>query len=217
MIELVSPEDPQPLLDAVERLAEYAWVLFTSVNAVERFFQVLRKQGGDARSLAGVKIAAVGSATAEALEVHGLRADLVPSRYQAEGILEDLEGRFQEGDRFLLPRAESAREVLPETLRKKGAVVDVVPVYRTVCAAVSPEIVESFEKGEVDVVTFTSSSTVENFHQAIGSKVPRNYQVASIGPVTSARAEELGYPVDWSAPEATVASLLDAVVEGLGD
>lgn len=216
MIELVDPEDLNPLTEAVQNLSAYAWILFTSVNAVHRFFQALEEDGGDARRLAGVRIAAIGASTAEALRPHGVRADLMPRRYQAEGLVEELQGKFQAGDRFLLPRAEMGREVLPEALRAAGAEVDVVTVYRTVCAEVSEEVLEDFREHGADVVTFTSSSTVENFDKTLGGLGVEGYKVASIGPVTSDRAKELGYQVDWEAAEATIDSLVEALVEQLG-
>lgn len=215
-IAIAPPEDPAALEAVLGRLSSYAWVLFTSVNGVEKVFEALARLGRDARAFAPVRIGAIGPGTAAALAGRGLVPDLVPSRFQAEGVLEALEGRFAPGDRFLLPRAAVARDVLPETLVARGASVDVVPAYRTACVEPEPEVVELFAEGGVDLVTFTSSSTVENFHRTLGAKARRGFKVACIGPITAETATRLGYPPDLVAEESTIPALVEALVARFG-
>ncbi|MHB8966337.1 MAG: uroporphyrinogen-III synthase, partial [Coriobacteriia bacterium] len=163
-IEITDPDDWTPADEAIRHLDVYSWLILTSTNAVERFFDRVYAAGKDARHLAGLRVAAVGPATAEACVAKGVHPDFVPGEYVGEGVLAGLCARgVGEGTRVLLPRALEAREMLPEQLRERGAVVDVVPVYRTVPGMGDPEVLERLRAGSVDVVTFTSSSTVRNF------------------------------------------------------
>lgn len=214
------PESFAPLDEAVGRLREYAWVIFTSVNGVRAFFDRLSFHGLDARAVAGLKVCAIGPATAKALEGRGIAADLVPGRHQAEGILEAWEGMDLHGARILLPRAAAAREVLPEELRKAGAVVDVVPVYQTVSAGGSAGAREQVLSGRVDVVTFTSPSTVENFCALFSAEERARFSglftVAVIGPITRVRAEALGLRPEIEADPYTIPALAKAIVRHFG-
>ncbi len=209
-IRIEAPEDPEPLRQAARRVGEYRWVIFTSTNGVERFFQELRAAGRDTRALGTAQVAAIGPGTAARLASEGVVADLVPERFQAEGVLKALEGRVAPGDRVLLPRAREARDVLPKGLADRGVEVEVVEAYRTVPEPPEPEVEAAFAEGRVDLVTFASSSTVRNFDAALG-RHPRNYRVACIGPITAGTARELGYRVDLEA----AASSLDGLVEAL--
>jgi uroporphyrinogen III methyltransferase/synthase len=171
----------------------------------------------DARALASAKLCVVGPATAESLLERGIAADVVPKRYVAEGVLDALRGRDDvRGARVLFAKAVDARELLPNELRAMGADVDEVPIYRSVPdgAAAGP-LREALARGEVDVVTFTSSSTVKYFVEALGADCARAARAASIGPVTSETARAMGIEVVAEAREATIPGLVEAVVDAL--
>jgi len=218
-IRVVPPESWTPLDRAIQGLEAYGWVLFTSVNGVRYFFERMALMGKDARGLCGVRVGAIGPATAEAVLSHGIRPDLVPSEYRAEAVVEALGREAMNGVRVLLPRAEKAREVLPVELERMGAVVDVVPAYRTVRPDRDTGRVRGMlERGEVDLVTFTSSSTAVNFagmfpeEDALLREWMKKTSVACIGPVTAKTAEDLGFAVDVTAKTYTIEGLVDAIV-----
>lgn len=215
-IRIVPAADPGPLRRAVRELAQYDWVVFTSVNGVERFWHELEEAGQDARALGGVRVACIGPATAASLELHGIRADVVPTSYVAEAVVEELAAATElEGVRVLLPRAAGARTVLPEGLRERGAVVDEVEAYRSAPdAAGAAELRRRLDAGEVDVVTFTSSSTVTNLVEAVGTDLG-GAVVAAIGPVTAETARGYGIRVDVVAEEHTISGLMAALMEYL--
>lgn len=213
-IRLREPEDAWRKVDgAISRIEEYDWILFTSVNGVHRFFDRLHGAKKDARALGKAGIAAIGTATAEALGAHGILPDIVPREFRAEGVAEALRDEIQCGHRILLPRAQEAREVLPEKLREMGAVVDVVPVYKTVAAEADGEaLAQKLAHGEIDYVTFTSSSTVTNLLQIIGSAdALRGVAVACIGPVTAETCRKNGIAPKIVAEEYTVEGLVEAM------
>jgi uroporphyrinogen III methyltransferase/synthase len=213
-IEIADPESFQPLDEAIRNLDVYRWIVFTSANAVERFFARLAEGCRDARALAHAKVAAVGPATAQHLGQHGIRPEYVPEDYRAEGVLAGLcERGVGEGTRVLIPRALEAREILPDTLRERGAIVDVVPTYRTVPGSGDPEVLERLREGSVDAVTFTSSSTVRNFLRLTEGVDLDRVVVASIGPVTSKTARELGLEIGVEARESTIPALVRALEE----
>jgi uroporphyrinogen III methyltransferase / synthase len=201
----------------VAHLAGYRWLIVTSRNAVELLWGALREQGLDARALAAVKLCAVGPATAEALLARGLAVDVVPDRYVAEGVIEKLRLRDDvRGARALLVHAAGARALLPAALRELGATVDEIEIYRAV-----PDhsglgaLHDALDAERVDLVTFTSGSTVRHFVDALGAERARTVRGASIGPVTSDTARSLGVPIAVEAPESTIASLVHAIVEHL--
>ncbi len=213
-IRLAEPEDGyQAVDDAIARLGDFDWLIFTSVNGVGRFFERMEHQGKDARSLGRARIAAIGAATADALKSHGILADVVPREYRAEGILESLQGKIKTGQKILLPRAQEAREILPEKLRELGVVTEVAPVYRTVAAEVDGEMLrQKFAQGEIDYVTFTSSSTVTNLLKIIGSpEALRGAKAACIGPVTAETCRKSGIEPDIVAEEYTIDGLVQAM------
>lgn len=217
-IEVVPPTSWGPLDKAIEKLAQYDWVLFTSVNGVRFFFQRLEEQGEDVRALHGIRIGAIGPKTAASLAERGLRLDLVPPEYRAEAVIEAMGGEEVEGKRFLLPRAAKAREILPEKLEEMGGQVDVVPVYETIRPTERSEEVQSLlEKGEISCVTFTSSSTVENFAAMFpGEDLPAlvvKAAIACIGPITAETARDHGLEVDIMPAEYTVEALATKIVE----
>jgi uroporphyrinogen III methyltransferase/synthase len=209
VIEIAAPADGGAALrDALGEISSYDWVVATSANGAERLLAGLH----DARDLGGVRVAAIGPGTAAALAAGNVKADLVPGEYVAEGLLDAFPDPPPAGGRVLLARAAMARDVLPDGLRKKGWQVDVAEAYRTVPVPPSEESTEAVRTS--DVVTFTSSSTVERFVEAFGADaVPP--LVVSIGPVTTATARSLGLAVDVEAAEHTtvgmVASLVDHV------
>jgi uroporphyrinogen III methyltransferase/synthase len=211
-IRIADAPDPEPLRRAAAQAGSFHWVVFTSVNGVERFWNALREQGCDARSLGGVKVCAIGPATAEALSRRGISPDAVPEEFVAESAVETLlAAGVGAGTRILLPRAEIARPVLPDRLRQAGAEVVEVTAYTTVQDGAGAERVRAMlDAGEVDVLTFTASSTVSSFVSLVGDDVG-NATVASIGPVTSATARELGLRVDVEAEEYTIPGLVKAI------
>lgn len=217
-IEVAPPASWEDLDRAIRDAGKYQWLVFTSVNGVKYFFERLEALGGDVRDLKGVKIAAIGPATADAVTSKGLRIDLVPGEYRAEAVVEAFRKEDVQGKKILLPRAYEAREVLPQELEKLGAAVDVVEAYRTV----KPEgdkdsIGEMLQTGAIDLVTFTSSSTVNNFLDMFSGEPILEWMdkvaVACIGPVTAKRAEDKGLKVTLVAEEYTIPSLTQAVVD----
>jgi uroporphyrinogen III methyltransferase/synthase len=215
---VIEAANPAPIRAALERLAECQWVLFTSQNAVEIAWDILRAAGGDARQFAGVRVGAVGQATARALLARGIAADVIPARSTAEGLADALRDRPDvRGARVLFVKAEGAGDTLPDTLGRVGAAVDQVVAYRTVADASGARAArEALEAGSVDAITFTSASTVRFFVDAGGSAdVVGEARVITMGPVTSAAARSLGFAVHAEAATATIDALVDAVVVGL--
>ncbi|WP_297260376.1 uroporphyrinogen-III C-methyltransferase [uncultured Desulfovibrio sp.] len=214
----ISPLPDYAELDAaIDRLSEYAWLIFTSVNGVRWFWKRLEAAGKDSRALGLCRVAAIGPATAEALEARGIRPDFIPERYVAEGVVEGLLARGKvDGVRMLLPRAAKAREVLPDELRKAGARVDVISAYETIPAAArKDEVLERMRAGTLDCVTFGSSSTVENFLSLIPAETLRAHpdvRLAAIGPVTAKTLEAHGLPCHIMPEEYTIPALVQALV-----
>ncbi len=206
----IAPCDDYTALDrAIARLERYQWVIFTSVNGVAAFWQRHTHAGKDERALNGIKVAAIGPATARALEERGVRAAFIPDEYVAERILDGL-GDVA-GQRILLPRADIAREALAVTLARRGAIVDEIAAYRTLPAAPDSRGLAELRRG-VDAITFTSSSTVRNFVTLAGRET-FGAIVACIGPVTAQTTREAGLPVDVVANEYTTDGLVAALVD----
>ncbi len=215
-IRLAPPEDPGPLRDAVTHLDSYDWVLFTSSNSVDAFFTTLSDAGLDPRALGATKVCVIGAKTEAALHRWGITADVVPEDARAEGVLETLRPHLGDGAKLLMPRAEVARELLPDSLREAGSTVDVVTAYRNVPpdSAEVERIRSLVDPGEVDAILFTSSSTVRNLHALLGPDATQRLNALalfSIGPVTSATAEELGLIITATAAEATIESLVETL------
>ncbi|MCA1960276.1 MAG: uroporphyrinogen-III C-methyltransferase [Desulfomonile sp.] len=217
-ISLEPPEDFGPLDSCIGRIDEYDWVIFTSVNGVERFFQRYFALGRDIRDMAGPRIGSIGPVTAGALRKLGLRVDLLAKEFRAEGILDQLQIEGVSGKRFLIPRAEKAREILPEQIQSMGGLVDLVPVYRTVPPRDGriDEVRAMLKERRLDAVTFTSSSTVTHFVEMLGAadigNLTEGIIMASIGPITSSTMRESGLPVHIEAAEYTVDGLVRAIV-----
>jgi uroporphyrinogen III methyltransferase/synthase len=206
----------KPLEFELPDLADYGWVVLTSANGVDAFFtRGLYTRGLDARALSGVKVAAIGPGTATALERFGVRADLVPERFVAEALLAAFPEPNAPGEKLLVARAEQARDVLPDGLARQGYAVDVLAVYQTVTAVPDPIELERVRAGEFDAVTFTSSSTVDNFCRLVGP-LPGDPMIVSIGPVTSASAAAAGLRVTVEADPHDIDGLVAAVLGVLG-
>lgn len=215
-IQIAPPEDFTDLDKAINDVRSYRWVIFTSVNGVKMFFERMRKNNKDIRDLSDIRLCAIGPRTREELEMRGLIVDYVPGEYRAEEIVAGLQGKVLPGDRVLLPRADIARKLLPKALEEMGAMVNDVVAYRTILGGEDATAVrEALKAGEVHVVTFTSSSTVRNFVKLIGEvdlqQLMDNVVVASIGPITSNTAKELGLRVDVEAKEYTIDGLVQAI------
>jgi uroporphyrinogen III methyltransferase / synthase len=215
-IEVVPPASWDELDAAIGNLETFSWIIFTSANAVKYFMDRLRILGKDVRMLKGVNICTVGPKTAESLEVFGLRADLIPSEFTAEGVLAALGGTEVRGKRFLIPRAKLAREIIPETLRDSGALVTVATAYDNIKPASDiGRVKKLLEENKIAAVTFTSSSTVHNFVEMVGQKeykaLLQGVVVACIGPVTAKTAEEYGLKTHIMPSEYTVPAFVDAL------
>lgn len=205
--------DLAPLRAEIGRLAQYDWLIFTSQNAISIFWEQLLGEGKDARALAGLKIAAVGPATAGALLEHGITVDVIPSRFVAEGLLEMMQSRDDvAGKKVLYVTAEGARDVLAEGLREIGVEVSVLEAYRSIVDGEGAEkLVRAIEAGRVDLVTFTSASAVRGYIDAVGEEKAQEVPAASIGAQTSAALRDAGIEVKVEAKESTLDGLVSAV------
>jgi len=219
-IEIVPPESWDSLDRAIRSLGAYEWVVFTSVNGVKSFFQRLDALGRDVRDLKGIRIAAIGPKTGDAVREKGIRLDLMPDEYRAEAVVEAFKKEGVRGRGILLPRAAGAREILPGELEKMGARVDVVDAYRTIRPERDRERVrEMLAEGEIHMVTFTSSSTVKNFFEMFEGEKDlvlrwmERVAVACIGPVTAGTAEEMGLKVCLIPSEYTIEALTKAILD----
>jgi uroporphyrinogen III methyltransferase/synthase len=202
--------DSKDVRRAVEGLHAYALVCLTSANGVRLLFEAMAEQGKDARALANATVAAIGSGTAAALAEHGVMADLIPEEFVAEELVKALAELELAGKPVLIARAAEARGVLPEALRKRGAEVDVVALYETVAERPDPDAIE--RASEADYLTFTSSSTVRNFVEALPDDLAANARIVSIGPVTSEAAREAGLTVDVEASRHDIDGLVEALL-----
>jgi uroporphyrinogen III methyltransferase / synthase len=217
VLEIGPPPSFEELDSAIRGLGEIDDLILTSANAVEAFFGRLKSAGRDLRALAGLTLVAVGPKTAAALAERGLSADLIPPDYRAEGVVALLRQRGVAGRRILYPRAELARDLIPRELAAAGALVTAPIAYRTlVPAAGGAELRRRLETREIDAVTFTSSSTVENFLAMVGGDAVELLQgvaVVSIGPLTSATAQKHGLQVDVEPAASTLEAMVEAMVE----
>ncbi len=219
-IGIVPPEGWEHLDRAIQSLERYQWLVFTSVNGVKFFFDRLEALGKDARDLGSVKIGAIGPKTAEEIRKKGIRPDLVPDEYRAEAVVEAFRSRNVGGGcRMLLPRGAEAREVLPRELEKMGVEVEVVEAYRTIKPlGEKNHVKELLEKGGIDMVTFTSSSTVNNFVEILEEDKDQvagwlnKTAVACIGPITARTAAEKGFTVSIVPAEYTIEALTEAIL-----
>ncbi len=215
-IDIQTVADFGELDQAISNLEHYQWIIFTSVNGVAAFWQRLHNLKWDGRALSGLRIGAIGPATAQALETKGIIPDYVPEVYTSEGIIAGLKNHNIVGQHFLLPRADIADKELVQGISGLGASVHEVTTYQTVPAAEAiTQAKQMIVSGEVDVITFTSSSTVSNLLAAFGEEplAINSAKVACIGPKTAGTATRVGLKVDIMAGEQTIPGLVTAIEE----
>ncbi len=239
-IEIVPPENYSELDASIDKIETYDWLIFTSRNGVKYFFKRFFEKERDIRDLSGIKICAIGAKTAQEMKKYGLNVDLVPDEFRAEGLIEafiqmqDAKCRVQTrrkskiqnpkskilpGMRFLLPRAEKAREIFPEKVRELGGVIDVPVAYRTIKPESRGKRLRRFlREGKISVATFTSAATFHNFREIMGSdaeELLKRVAIAVIGPVTAKAVEKAGLHVDIMPGEATIEAMVEATIKWL--
>jgi uroporphyrinogen III methyltransferase/synthase len=217
-IKIVPAENPKPMDEAIKNLSTYDWIVFTSVNGVIFFFDRLFATGLDVRNLNHIRTAAIGPATAERLIKFGLKSDIIPKNYRAESVVEAFRRETLDGKKILLPRAGEARPVLPVELRNMGAEVHEVTAYLTEKVRDNADLlVGQLEEKTIDMITFTSSSTVNNFKSLLPpdkfTQLIDGAKIASIGPITTDTASELGFKVDVTAESYTIPGLCEAILK----
>ena len=205
--------DLTALRGALARLSAFDWIVFTSQNAVRVFWEAARSVGVDVQAVRRLKIAGVGPATATALREIGLEPTVQPARFVAEGVLDAMTARDDvRGARVLYASAQGARDVIPRGLESVGAIVERVDIYRSVPSTEGGVAMRSrIEHGDIDLVTYTAGSAVRAFVDAVGADAARRVAAASIGPVTSDVARELGLSVVAEAKVSTMPALVDAI------
>lgn len=214
-IEILPPKDSKPLQRACARIHLFDWIVFTSPNGVDFFFDEFLRRQGDVRRLGNARLAAIGPATATKLQDRGLKVDLMPREFVAERVAAEMKKLPQRG-RVLLARADIARDALPRLLRKAGFAVEELTCYRTVSPQRSGAVAELMQRG-ADCVTFSSSSTAENFVKLVGIKnirrIPGRPKFISIGPITSATMRNLGLKVAREAKVFTIPGLVECILK----
>ncbi|MBW2674959.1 MAG: uroporphyrinogen-III synthase, partial [Deltaproteobacteria bacterium] len=213
-IRIAPPDDYGDLDRAIENIEQYQWIVFTSANGVRSFFDRFNGVKGDIRDLKGICICTIGPATRTCVEGYHIPVDLVPDEYLSERVVEAFKDMDIASKKILLPRAEIAGDVVPDGLSQMGARVDVVVAYRTLPAGGDgKDIRELMESGRVDVLTFTSPSTVNNFMDIIGggAAIPDHIRIACIGPVTQRACEEAGLRVDIMQGPYSIPGLVEAI------
>jgi uroporphyrinogen III methyltransferase/synthase len=196
------------LSQAIDTIHQYSCIIFTSTNAVSLFFETLYARGKDTRALAGIKILPIGQSTSLILESKGIIPDYLPDTFTSEGIIEILKTVEVSGKKFLLPRAEEARDIIVKFIKNKGGTCDVIPIYR----ATLPKVIAPLTE-KPDIVTFTSSSTAKNFITLYKKNVLKGTKIASIGPVTTKTLESLGFTVHIEAKRYDIPGLVEAIIE----
>jgi len=214
-IEIIHNEDDLQINTMFENLSSYDWLIFTSINGVETFFNNLKNHNNDIRNIGSAKICAIGESTKQAIEKYYLQVEFCPEEFIAESLIEGLKDKIKAGDKVLIPRAEVAREVIPDELIKFGANVDIIPLYKTIIPAHSREKLIDI-LNDIDIITFCSSSTVSNFVQILGNEnlhFLNNIEIACIGPVTANTAKGLNINVNKIAEEYTIDGLVTKLTE----
>jgi uroporphyrinogen III methyltransferase/synthase len=217
-IEILPPPSWNQLDRAIDQLESYDWIIFTSANGVNFFWQRLTNKGKPSSLLSSLNICAIGPATAKRLKEKGIRVAHTPKEFIAEGILKGFEKMMIKGKRILLARAKVARDVLPKGLRKMGAEVDVVEAYRTVKPRRGTKrLKQLLTDGKIDVITFTSSSTFNHFAELLKEddlkKLLRGITIACIGPITAQTAKKWGMRVQIQPKQYTIPALTQAIVD----
>lgn len=217
-IKIVPSQNLVPLENAIENLSTYDWLVFTSVNGVSTFFDMLFKKEKDVRALNHMQTATIGPATSKRLLDFGITSDIIPTTFRAESIVEAFQHIDVKDKKILLPRAKEARPILPVELKKLGANVDEIVAYCTEQVTDNTgDLITRLENNEVDLITFTSSSTVRNFKNLLPvdmfDAIMQNVTVASIGPITTDTAEALGFTVDITAQSYTIPGLCQAILD----
>lgn len=221
-IEVVEVSDYQSLDQAIENIKAYEWLIFTSVNGVDFFFKRLFESKRDVRCLGHLKTATVGPETAKRLLRFGLNSDILPKDYRAESILEAFSDIDLKGKKIILPRAKKARPILPEELSKMGAIVDDIATYATIQARDKTDLLlKELDDSKIDLITFTSSSTVKNFKALLPpdrfKKLLKGVPIACIGPITADTARELGFNTHVVAETSTILGLCEAILQHFPD
>jgi uroporphyrinogen III methyltransferase / synthase len=205
-IEITAIEPNKKLQKAITHISDYYVIIFTSVNSVSVFFNNLMETGKDTRALRDIKIIPIGQATATLLETKGIAADFIPQSYTSEGIVEIVKTLKIKGNRFLLPKAEGGRDVLAEFIRNQGGICEVIPIYKTTLPKKGTALSE-----KPDIITFTSSSTVDNFIAIYGNKILKKTLIASIGPITSETLRRHKIPIHIEAAHYDIPGLIEVM------
>lgn len=217
-IEFAPPKDTEKVAKTLRNISSFDWILLTSTNGAKFFFENLEKVGDPALLLVDIKICAVGPKTAGAVEESGLTASLIPDNYQAEGVLHAFAKVGIDGNKILFPRAEEGRGILPDGLKKMGAIVELLPLYRTIKPEGKEEKLKSILQEGVDFITFTSGSTVRNFVSILGASnlnLLNNIKIACISEVTAKTAGNLDINTDILPLQNTTHSLAEAIKNSL--
>lgn len=217
-IRLVPPASWSDLDAAIDRLATFDWAIFTSANGVNFFFDRLGAKGLDSRAFAGCRVCAVGPRTAALLQAKGIRADMIPADYKAEGVVTEFSKMEMNGRRVLLPRPDKGRDIIPQALAAMGAEVAAPLAYCNVTPeSLPPKVLKALEEKLVDCITFTSSSTVDNFAAMLGEnrmlRLLEGVKVAAIGPITARSCRELGLAVDIEPEKYTLDEMTEELVK----
>jgi uroporphyrinogen III methyltransferase/synthase len=222
-IEIIPPDSWKNADKAINRLDTYQWLIFTSTNGVKFFLKRLRLKKKRLAEFKDLRFCAIGPRTAQELEKAGVKVDIVPERYYAEGLARRLGIEQLRGRRILLARAKEARDLLPRKLRTMGARVDVIGVYQTKAPTISGEEIEGvFQENKIDVITFTSSSTVDNFlrmyQEKTGQKPPLDeVAIAAIGPITANTLRERGIAPHIIPDSFTIEALTRGIIDYFRD
>ncbi|MBZ4646438.1 MAG: uroporphyrinogen methyltransferase / synthase [Petroclostridium sp.] len=215
-INITKPVDYRPLDEALNNIHMYSWIVFTSVNGVEGFFTRMKELKIDIRKLAGIKIFSIGPKTKEKIEELGLNIDIIPEQFNSYGAEKVIKEHIHEKDRVLIPTSNIGRETIYNIIAEKGATVHKVEAYRTQPNdEIDLEVLEDLRKGDIDIITFASSSAVENFVKIVGTDIGQT-KVCSIGPVTTETANSLGLGVAGTASNATIDELVNCVLKVCG-
>ncbi|MEW6162960.1 MAG: uroporphyrinogen-III C-methyltransferase [Nitrospirota bacterium] len=233
-VEIVPPESYDELDKSIDKIATYDWLIFTSRNGVKYFLKRFFERGRDIRDLKGINICAIGTKTAKEIKKYGIKVDLIPDEFRAEGLIEaftsELPGlaprsgagrtpnsELLRGMRFLLPRAEKAREIFPEKVRELGGEIDIPVAYRAVKPELRGKRLRRFLKeGKISIATFTSTATFNNFVEIMGERADellKGVAIAVIGPVTARAVENAGLKVDIMPREATIEALVEEIIK----